>query len=338
MTDHQTQPANSDAPAVMSRRDAVMGAVAGLAAAAAGLTPATEASAQAAAPARGAADAGKQSPLVSGEWLEKHLGDPGLRIIEVGNVLDDKSYREGHIPGAQRVYWKAACWHPTNRDFVTPDVMARMFGRMGIGPNTPVVLYGNAPVQYGNYGFWAFTMAGHKNLLLLDGGRKKWLADKRPMTTTVPSVAAVDYPTPVGDQSMRVGRRDVRAHLRQPQRMLIDYRSPEEFTGKRVIDYSFPFDHGAERFGHIPGAVHLEFRKLLNDDDSYKSADELRAVYAAHGIAPEKYEDVVGYCRLSHRASLGWFALTHILGYKNVKIYDGSWTEWGSIVGYPIEL
>jgi thiosulfate/3-mercaptopyruvate sulfurtransferase len=136
---------------------------------------------------------------------------------------------------------------------------------------------------------------------------------------------------------MRVGRRNVRDHLGQNSRLLIDLRSPEEYTGKRVSEYSFAVDHGAERTGRIPGAVHLFFKELLNEDDSFKTSDQLKGVLAGAGIAPDKYDDVVCYCRLSHRATMGWVAMTQILGHKNIKIYDGSWTEWGSIVGYPIE-
>jgi thiosulfate/3-mercaptopyruvate sulfurtransferase len=136
---------------------------------------------------------------------------------------------------------------------------------------------------------------------------------------------------------MRVGRRDVRENLGRPQRLLLDFRSPEEYTGKRVSEYSFAVDHGAERTGRIPGARHLFFRELLNEDDSFKSPEELRRILAAARIDPTRYQDVVCYCRLSHRATIAWMALTHILGHANIKIYDGSWTEWGSIVGYPIE-
>jgi thiosulfate/3-mercaptopyruvate sulfurtransferase len=276
------------------------------------------------------------SPLVSTEWLEKHLDDPDLRIIEVSSLVDDKLYREGHVPGAQWVYWKAACWHETDREFVTPETMARMFGRMGIGPKSTVVLYGDV-VQYGSYAFWTFTMAGHQNLRMLDGGRRKWMQEKRPLSVNVPRFSTVDYPTPQGNRSMRLGRRNVRDNLGLPQRLLIDFRSPEEYTGKRVMDYTAAVDHGAERFGRIPGAVHLYFKQLLNEDDSFKSPEQLRKEFAAAGIAPEKFEEVVCYCRLSHRATMGWMSLTYLLGYPNIKIYDGSWTEWGSIVGYPIE-
>jgi thiosulfate/3-mercaptopyruvate sulfurtransferase len=276
------------------------------------------------------------SPLVSTDWLESHLGDPDLRIVEVCSLDDDKIYNEGHVPGAMWLYWKAACWHETDRDFVTPAAMAELFAGMGIGPQSTVVLYGD-PVQYGSYAFWAFTMAGHPNLRLLDGGRRKWVIEGRPLSRTVPRFPAVAYPAPAANASMRVGRRDVRDHLGQPRRLLLDVRSPEEYKGERVSEYSFPVDHGAQRTGRIPGAVHLYFKELLNEDDSFKSPDQLRRALAAAGVAPERFDDVVCYCRLSHRATIAWIALSAILGHANVKIYDGSWTEWGSIVGYPIE-
>jgi len=276
------------------------------------------------------------SPLVSTAWLEEHLADPDLRIVEICNLDDDRTYNEGHIPGAMWLYWKTACWHETDREFVTPEAMARLFGGMGIGSQSTVVLYGD-PIQYGSYAFWSFTMAGHANLRLLDGGRRKWVMEKRPMSRNVPHFPAVDYPTPTGTASMRVGRRNVRDNLQNPRRRLLDVRSPEEYSGERVSEYSFPVDHGAMRHGRIPGAVHLYFKELLTEDDSFKSPGELRHLLNEVGADPEQFDDVVCYCRLSHRATIAWIAMTHILGYTNVKIYDGSWTEWGSIVGYPIE-
>jgi len=276
------------------------------------------------------------SSLVTTVWLEDHLADPDLRIIEVCSLADDKAYRDGHIPGAVWVYWKSACWHETDRQFISPEAMARMFGGMGIGPDTTVVLYGD-PVQFGTYAFWAFTMAGHRKLRILDGARRKWMAEGRPLTREIPRFTPVGYPAPAGTSSMRVGRDNVRDNLKKPERLLLDARSPEEYEGKRVVDYSFAFDHGAERLGRIPGAVHLYFKRFLNEDDSFKSPEEIRAVLAAAGIVPAKFDEVVCYCRLSHRATLVWVALANVLGLGNVKIYDGSWTEWGSIVGFPIE-
>ena len=272
--------------------------------------------------------------LVTAEWLEARLEDPGVRVIEIGSG-SDATYAAGHIPGALWWFWKDHCWHATERQFVTPERMAGDLGAAGIGPDTTVVLYGD-PVQYGHYALWTFTMAGHRDIRLLDGTRTKWRNEGRPMTTQAPRYAPVAYAPGRADSSMRIGRDDVLANLGNPDRLLLDMRSPEEYRGERVIEYG-GFDHGAERRGRIPGARHLFFRTLLNDDDSYKTPAALQAAFDAVGATRDSGQEIVCYCRLSHRASLAWFALTHILGYENVKIYDGSWTEWGSIVGVPIE-
>jgi thiosulfate/3-mercaptopyruvate sulfurtransferase len=276
------------------------------------------------------------NPLVSADWLESHLDDPGVRVLEICSVESDDTYRAGHVPGAAWLYWKSACWHETDREFVTPEAMAALFGGLGIGPDTTVVLYGD-PVQYGTYAFWAFGMAGHRDLRILDGSRTKWEAERRPMSTDVATHEAVSYVPPTPTTGPRIGRRNVLEHLGDPGRVLLDVRSPEEYAGERVIDYSSAFDYGAERTGRIPGASHLYYRDLLNADDSYKSAQEILARLADLGLRPDDAPEIVCYCRLSHRASLVWTALTHIAGFEGVKIYDGSWTEWGSIVGYPIE-
>jgi thiosulfate/3-mercaptopyruvate sulfurtransferase len=272
--------------------------------------------------------------LVSGKWLAGHLADPGLRIIEVSSAPDDAEYRQGHLPGAVRWFWKDALWHATDREFATPEDMASRLGRMGIAPDTTIVLYGS-PVQYGTYALWVLTMVGHQDVRLLDGGRKRWIADGRPLSLDIPTYAPVDYPPAVSDLSSRVGREDIRTKLGQPGRVLLDVRSPEEYRGERV---SPPpgFDHGAERKGHIPGAVHLHFRDFLHDDDTFKTPAQMQARLAPVGIRPEAADEIVTYCRLSHRATLVWFALSYVLGYRQVKVYDGSWTEWGSIVGFPI--
>ena len=213
--------------------------------------------------------------------------------------------------------------------------LATNLAREGIGADTTVVLYGE-PVQYGCYAYWAFTMAGHRDLRLLDGSRTKWQAEDRPITTDVPANDPATHEVTDGDASMRIGRDNVREHLEDPGRLLLDMRSPEEYSGERVMEYG-NFDHGAERGGRIPGAKHLFFRELLNEDDTFKSPTELQAAFDSVGATRDSNLEIVCYCRLSHRASLAWFALTVILDYESVKIYDGSWTEWGSIVGFPVE-
>ena len=275
-----------------------------------------------------------ESRLVSAAWLAERLASPGLRVIEVASVNDAAAYRAGHIPGAVWWYWKAALWHDTDREFPPPEAMASRLGRVGVTPETTVVLYGD-PVQYGAYAFWVLSMCGHPDVRLLDGAKTRWCAEGRPLSTETPRAAPVEYRPRPGDTASRVGRDDVRAGLGRPGRLLLDARSPEEYRGERVMPPPF-FDHGAERTGRIPGAVHLYYRELLNEDDTFKRPDELERVLRARGAARDRGE-IVLYCRLSHRATLVWVAMRHLLGYENVRVYDGSWTEWGSIVGFPVE-
>lgn len=276
-----------------------------------------------------------QTPIIDGAWLEARLGEPSVKIIEVCSDPDDAVYAAGHIPGAIRFFWKELCWHARDRQFVTPGELAERLGAAGISDGDTLVLYGD-PVQYGTYAFWALTMAGHRDLKLLDGARAKWVGEGRPMDTATPAPAPAAYAPGDGDASMRVGRDDVLAHLGTPGRLLLDVRSPEEYSGARVMELG-KFDHGAERGGRIPGARHLFFKELLNDDDTFKPAAELKAALDAAGADPAQAGEIVCYCRLSHRATLAWTAMTFVLGYEGVKIYDGSWTEWGSIVGFPVE-
>ncbi len=272
--------------------------------------------------------------LVSAAWLAERLGAPDVRVIEVSSVPDDAAYRAAHIPGAVWWYWKAALWHDSDREFPAPEVMARRLGAIGVTPETTIVLAGD-PVQFGAYAFWVLTMCGHPDVRLLDGTKTRWRAEGRPLSAERVEPKPVDYRPQRADMSSRVGRDDVRAGLGRRDRLLLDARSPEEYRGERVMPPP-DFDHGAERKGRIPGAVHLYFRELLNEDDTFRTADELRAALAARGASADRGE-IVAYCRLSHRATLVWFAMRHLLGYRSVRVYDGSWTEWGSIVGFPIE-
>jgi len=277
----------------------------------------------------------RENPLVKAEWLEAHFGDPAVRVIEVSSEESPSTFDAGHIPGADWFYWKDLCWDDSDREFASPEQVAARLGAVGIDETTVVVVSGD-PVQFGTYAYWALLMAGHPQLRLLDGARTRWVADGRPLATTAVTRHPVAYRPQPPDQSMRANRDDVRDHLGEAGRLLLDVRSPEEYRGERVMPPP-DFDHGAERKGRIPGARHLYYRKLLNDDDTFKGADELRAVLAGEGIDPTLFGDVVAYCRLSHRATLVWTALHHLLGLDHVKIYDGSWTEWGSMVGMPVE-
>ncbi len=275
------------------------------------------------------------SPIVSSEWLAAHLDDANIKIVEVSAKNEEAEYHNGHIPGAIRFFWKDLCWHATDRQMVTSAELAERLGGVGISDSDTLVLYGD-PVQYGTYGYWALTMAGHPSLKLLDGTRTRWTAENRPMTKEIPETTPVPYTPHQGDASMRLGRDDIRDNLGKAGRLLLDVRSPEEYSGERVMSYG-QFDHGAERGGRIPGAKHLFFGEFFNDDDTFKTAEEMRTALATAGVDPESFEETVCYCRLSHRATLAWTAMTHVLGYQSVKIYDGSWTEWGSIVGFPVE-
>ena len=275
-------------------------------------------------------------PLVSPEWLVARLDDPHVVVVEVSFYQPDKAaYFTGHIPGARYAYWKDLLWHDLDREFPTSDVMAHRLGSLGVGDGTTLVLVGD-PVQFATYAYWVLAMTGfEEQTAVLDGGHETWASRGYPLTTDQPVVEERTVTSGPGDDSCRIGRDEVLAGLHDPGRVLIDLRSEEEYTGARVAPLTAPFDHGAERRGHIPGARHLPRERLLNDDGTFKAFDQLQAEFVAIGAT--QGTEVVTSCRLSHRASLGWFVLTRLLGWDRVRVYDGSWTEWGSIVGYPIE-
>ncbi len=274
--------------------------------------------------------------LVTSAWLHEHAGDPRVRLIEIAGTGQEQmqAYRAGHVPGAVGWQWKDMLWDTHQREFPSPQEFARRMGAAGITPDTTVVFYGEG-VQFGFYAWWVLTYCGHAKAAVLDGGRARWVAEGRPLVTEVPPAAQPAQYRPVArNESMRIGRDAVRAALDQADTLILDGRSPEEYRGERVNAPQFQ-DFGALRYGRIPGAQHLYFEDLFEDDKRLKSAQALRELVATRDAAADR--NIITYCRMSHRATVLYFVLSRILGYPSVRVYDGSWTEWGNLVGFPVE-
>lgn len=281
-------------------------------------------------------EANARQSLVSPAWLEAHRSDPGVRLIEIAGGGQDEmqAYRAGHVPGATCWKWMEMLWDTHQRDFPAPDEFARRLGTAGIGNDTTVVFYGEG-VQFGVYAWWTFKYCGHAKVCVLDGARYRWADEGRALVTTAPPPAGpVSYRPVARDERMRIRRDEVAAALGKPGQVILDGRSPEEYRGERVGGPGGP-DIGALRYGRIPGAKHLYFEELLTSGKGFKPAAALKALFEARGGTPDA--DIIAYCRMSHRATVLYFALTQLLGYRRVRVYDGSWTEWGNLVGAPIE-
>ena len=270
--------------------------------------------------------------LVDTSWVLEHCDDPSVTVIEVDRD-DVAAYSSGHIPGAIGWNWKYMLWDPLQRQFPSPNVFAKRLGGAGVSNDTTVVLCG-VPVQFGAYAWWVFKYMGHRDVRLLDGGMTKWTQEGRPLTRDIADVDPVTYRPGAVNHQIRAGRDDVLRELDDPHTLIVDHRSIEEYSGERVAPPDMA-DVGAERYGRIPGAVHLPYTAFLNEDDTFKSPAELRALVTP--VLPDAGSPTISYCRLSHRATLAFFVMTEILGYRNLRVYDGSWTEWGSMVGVPIE-
>ncbi len=278
-------------------------------------------------------DQWKSDKLVSTAWLADNLDNPTIRIIDVGDRKNPQAYDEGHIPGALHWPWKESLWDATTREFLLPKDFSRLMEKSGIGHDTTVIFYSNS-CQFAHYAFWICEMRGYTKAKILHGNRTLWIKEKRPLTQEVPQVKPASYPVRPTDESSRIGREGILAGLNNPDRVLLDVRSPEEFMGERVSPKWFGPDYGAERKGHIPGAQYLFYAELINEDETFKSLKELRESFYKRGATPDK--EIVFYCRMSHRASMVWFVARYLLGYTRRKVYDGSWTEWGNLVGVPI--
>ena len=271
--------------------------------------------------------------LVTTAWLAEHLSDPGVRIVESDE--DVLLYDVGHIPGAQKVDWHQDLNDAVLRDYVSREQFEALVRRLGIDESTTVVFYGDKNNWWATYAFWVFQLFGFTNARVLDGGRTKWEQEGREMTTEVPKYPPTRYRAPErSDEKIRAFMDDVRRHLKASGAKLVDVRSPQEFTGEKLHMPDYP-QEGTLRGGHIPGARNVPWARAANADGTFKSADELRAIYEKEqGLAPD--DDVVTYCRIGERSSHTWFVLTYLLGYNRVRNYDGSWTEWGNAVRAPI--
>lgn len=269
--------------------------------------------------------------LVTTAWLGEHLGEPGLVVVESDE--DVLLYDSGHIRGAVKVDWHTDLNDPIARDYVDGERFAQVMGERGIGRDTTVVVYGDKNNWWAAYALWVFTLFGHEDVRLLDGGRAKWIAEGRETTREVPAPEAADYPVVARDDSViRAFKDDVLAHIGRP---MVDVRSPGEFSGELLHMPDYP-QEGAMRGGHVPGARSVPWARAAAEDSTFKPRDELEGIYQDEkGLAPS--DEVIAYCRIGERSSHTWFVLTHLLGFSAVRNYDGSWTEWGNSVRVPIE-
>ncbi len=280
--------------------------------------------------------------LVETAWVASHLNNPAVRIVESDE--DVLLYDAGHIPGAVKVDWHTDLNDPRIRDYVDADGFARLMGRLGIANDTTVAFYGDKSNWWACYAYWVFRLFGHEKMVVMNGGRAKWLAENRPTTREVPHTEPTRYQVRTRHPEVRAFRQDVLVHIGSPdprqervkvpaKRALVDVRSPGEFSGELLHMPDYP-QEGSLRGGHIAGAVNIPWSKAVNEDGTFKSADELKRLFDANAVTPEK--DIVTYCRIGERSSLTWFVLHELMGFAKVRNYDGSWTEWGNVVGLPV--
>jgi thiosulfate/3-mercaptopyruvate sulfurtransferase len=269
--------------------------------------------------------------LVSADWAVEHLGDPAVRFVEVD--VDTTAYDQGHLPGAVAWDWTSQLTDGIRRDIATPPDMSRLLSTSGIGPDTHIALYGDNNNWFAAWAYWQLKLYGLERVSLVDGGRKLWLGRNLPVTNDVPSYEATGFTLEGPSYELREFRDELLPRLGDPGLGLVDVRSPAEYSGEVLAPPGL--SETAQRGGHIPGAASIPWSQAVREDGSFKSPEELAALYQGKGITPDK--DIVTYCRIGERSSHSWFVLHEILGYPSVRNYDGSWTEWGSMVAVPIE-
>jgi len=270
--------------------------------------------------------------LVDAEWVQAHLADPAVRLIEVD--VDTTAYEQGHIPGAVGLNWQKDLQDQVIRAPMSKEHLEALLSHAGVSNDTTIVLYGDNNNWFAAWAFWILKYYGHRDARLLNGGRVKWLADKREITSAVSSYAATTYTAQAPRNNIRAFRDQILSSLGRQGSALVDVRSPGEYSGELLAPANLP-QEGAQRGGHIPGAVNIPWGMAVREDGTFKAAEELRALYAGKGITGDK--EVIAYCRIGERSSHTWFVLNYLLGYAHVRNYDGSWTEWGSLIGAPIE-
>jgi thiosulfate/3-mercaptopyruvate sulfurtransferase len=273
----------------------------------------------------------RQDVLVTADWAEKNLGTDGIVFLEVDE--DTSAYDGGHLAGAVKINWTTELQDPVRRDIVDKDQFAQLLSTKGVSQDDTVVLYGGNNNWFAAYAYWQFKLYGHENVKLLDGGRKKWELDGRPLTTDVVERPATTYTAKDPDLSIRAFRDEVVDSI--GKRNLVDVRSPDEFSGKILAPAHLPQEQ-SQRPGHVPSAINIPWSKAANEDGTFKSDEELAKLYAEEGYDTDK--STIAYCRIGERSSHTWVVLHELLGYDDVKNYDGSWTEYGSLIGVPIEL
>jgi thiosulfate/3-mercaptopyruvate sulfurtransferase len=270
--------------------------------------------------------------LVTTEWLAEHLDDDGIVVAEVDENPD--LYDEGHIAGAIKLHWRDDLQDPIERDLVEKEVFERMLGERGVANDSVVVLYGDKNNWFAAFAYWYLKIYGHEDVRILDGGRQKWIDEGRELTTDAPAPEQQQYRAKERDETIRVFRDAVGESIAAGDKALVDVRSPQEFSGELVSPPGYE-QEGAQRGGHIPTAQSIPWAQAVRDDGTFKSPEELRELYGAKGVTPDK--QIIAYCRIGERSAHTWFVLRELLGYEKVKNYDGSWTEWGNLVDVPIE-